>query len=606
MKKEFILDRFLLKLTDQKQEAKKAINRLSLLRLVVFLILVAVLSLSFDGSWMVPARVIALVKLTLFVLLMKKHDTLFQQLRLREELIKQIQEDLARLRRQFQNISESLPPSLFPPQHPFAHDLDFTAENSVFKLFGGTFHRKAQRILVSWFSNENEDSIVERQQAVAELSRYAKLRRHFLAFNRINSQSDLSIESLKPWLNQRVPKGLTALFLLGIVTTILSTGSMVLRFLFGIPLPWVSFFAIQLVFFIFNAVYLKGFILSFLNAAPIIRSSGSNLLRFSKQNWKAAQLKTLKDAIGMEVKDLEQTVQNCEAIYRALLTRSNGLAYLTLNLLFQWDLIYSFRTMKWKSKSCGYMENWVPTLFSLEALSALAHFSFLFPEYIFPKLKEAHTLHFAATQLGHPCIPDKDRVCNDFQLQGNGKTILLTGSNMSGKSTFLRTVALNWVLAKAGAPCCATSLSLSTSPVWTSMRVQDSLARGTSYFYAEVKRLKRILDFVVKTDLPTFYVLDEILKGTNSRERFLASQALVAYLQEQKCSGMISTHDLELLALGRQKQFHIQNFHFAELIHSGKMSFDYKLKEGQLNSTNALRIIEAAGLPLKLNPESSL
>ena len=602
MKKKSILESFLKRIQRQRDLIQNRINQYSILRLILFFLLVTGVSLSFDGDWVVIARFGSLGLFIFFMWILKKHDQLFQKLKIRQELIRQVENDLARLDGDFERLPLELPDQLFPLSHPFAHDLDFLAANSIFKLFGELFHDAARKRVVSWFDFQgNIDGICARQEAIRELARNPKLRRHFLAFNRLHSHSEWSTDDLKAWVSMPVPRFMNLQFFFGLIVAALSTGCLFASFFFGIATPWAWFLGLQLTFFLVSASYLKPFILAFLSASPIIRTCGRNLFSFAKQNWAGQVLQDLKTQIGMEREELNSRVNSAEAIHQALSTRKNGLSFLTLNLLFQWDVIYCFRLVKWKKKLDKRVLAWVEVMIEIESLSSLAHFSYLFPQFPFPQLTSGSELFFQAENLGHPCIPHDQRVCNDYEIIGNGHMHLLTGSNMSGKSTFLRTVGLNWVLALAGAPCCASRLSCSNSPVWTSMRIQDSLAQGTSYFYAEVKRLKAILDSVLEVERKIFYLLDEILKGTNSHERFLATAALAEFLHNRGSSGVISTHDLGLLQLAEQGGAFIENFHFSEVISQQKMSFDYKLKKGQLTSTNALRIIELAGLPLRFD-----
>ncbi|MEP6988581.1 MAG: DNA mismatch repair protein MutS, partial [Chloroflexota bacterium] len=228
----------------------------------------------------------------------------------------------------------------------------------------------------------------------------------------------------------------------------------------------------------------------------------------------------------------------------------------------------------------------------LEALSALQTFAYLNPDYTRPQL-EADGMTFTTVALGHPLIDHEERVCNDFQMDTQQVT-MLTGSNMSGKSSFLRTLGINLVLANAGAVVNAKSLHTSLFRVYSCIKVSDSLAEGYSYFYAEVRRLKALLNALERPDsLPLFFLIDEIFKGTNNRERLLGSEAYIHALLGKNGTGAISTHDLELASLTG-----LSNYHFADQVLDGQLTFDYKLRVGVSPTTNALRIMRLAGLPV--------
>jgi hypothetical protein len=553
--------------------------------------------MSFGGSFPSAARCISLILFVCFAVLMKRHEKLFRKLAVRKEFLRQAEHGLARLACNFSDIPRPIASDLFEADHPFAFDLDFNASNSVFKLFGDIFHRQSAETLVSWFNHSSDaGAILERQQAVAELADQPKFMRHFRCRNRLQSRSDWRVEDTNEWTSFQAPRFLGVLAVVGLPLAALSTVMLCLSFFFGIQTPWRIFLSLQVCFFLFSAGYLKSFIRLYRRICPVIGASSDNLLVFSGKSWSSSLLRQCHSGLGWSHSALQRITSFGRKLDQALSVRDNGFAYLTLNLFFQWDVYYAFRLKSWKKKTDPHLADWIETLFLVEALSSLGGFSHLFPKYVFPEIMVGTGEPLIESEnMGHPCIPEKGRVCNEFRLSGGGKTQLLTGSNMSGKSTFLRTVGVNWALALAGAPCCASEMVCTPVPIWTSMRIQDSLAQGSSYFYAEVVRLKRILDSLISTGRPVFYLLDEILKGTNSHERFLATRALVSFLRKQGASGMISTHDLELLKLTGSE---IENYHFSELIQDGKMTFDYRLKKGCLQSTNALRVIELVGLPL--------
>jgi len=257
-----------------------------------------------------------------------------------------------------------------------------------------------------------------------------------------------------------------------------------------------------------------------------------------------------------------------------------------------WDMYAAYRLASLRQKLRHLMPEWLNVWADLEALSALRTFAYLNPDYTRPQL-QANGMTFAAVEIGHPLIAHELRVCNDFTMDANQVT-MLTGSNMSGKSSFLRTLGVNLVLTNAGAVVTAASLNTSLFRIYSCIKVSDSLAEGYSYFYAEVRRLKALLDSLEQTNnLPLFFLIDEIFKGTNNRERLLGSEAYIHALLGKHGTGAISTHDLELASLSG-----LSNFHFADQVRDGQLTFDYKLRPGVSPTTNALRIMRLAGLPV--------
>ncbi|HMU56562.1 MAG TPA: MutS family DNA mismatch repair protein, partial [Nitrospira sp.] len=225
---------------------------------------------------------------------------------------------------------------------------------------------------------------------------------------------------------------------------------------------------------------------------------------------------------------------------------------------------------------------------------------FLHPTYVWPSRVPETAVR--AVALGHPLIPARNRVANDLELSGLGSIHLITGSNMSGKSTFLRTIGINLCLAQAGAPVCAARLDWSPVRLACCIRVDDSLDAGLSFFYAEVKRLKTILDAIGdRAAPPVLFLIDEIFKGTNNRERLIGSRAYITALSTGNGFGLVSTHDLELTDLEKDIPSLI-NAHFQETVTGGTLSFDYKLRPGPCPTTNALKIMEMEGLPVDQPP----
>ncbi len=271
--------------------------------------------------------------------------------------------------------------------------------------------------------------------------------------------------------------------------------------------------------------------------------------------------------------------------------RSSGQYHALINVLLLWDIQWLFRLESWRQNEGKNVRGWFEALAELEALSALATWSAERPADVFPRVAADGVATFESKQLGHPLIEKPVR--NDVSL--TGAAWVITGSNMSGKTTLLRAIGLNTVMALAGLPVCAESLTLSQLTVLTSMRVKDSLERGVSYFYAEVTRIKGVLDAAKAHPAASLFLLDELLMGTNTRERQIASKRLLELLIATGAIGAVTTHDLSLteLASGRAR-----NVHFRDDVEAAKMKFDYRLREGVVETTNALKLLEAAGVPM--------
>jgi len=286
--------------------------------------------------------------------------------------------------------------------------------------------------------------------------------------------------------------------------------------------------------------------------------------------------------------------------------QKNVLLWIIVNVIVPWDFYFAYRFQQYKSQLVVHLPSWLHIWLELEALNSLANFAYLNPEYILPEIalcqhQDEHTFPFRACGLGHPLISMNQKVVNDFSIHRQGEIDIITGSNMSGKSTFLRTIGINLCLAYAGGPVNASQLQTTLFRIFTCIRINDSVTEGYSYFYAEVKRLRKLLTEVESdNNMPLFFLIDEIFKGTNNRERRIGSESYISALVGKKCIGLISTHDLELVTL-EQRLPDIRNYHFKEDVLDGHMVFDYQLREGPCPTTNALKIMQMEGLPIDIN-----
>ncbi|HEV3189009.1 MAG TPA: MutS family DNA mismatch repair protein [Polyangiaceae bacterium] len=276
--------------------------------------------------------------------------------------------------------------------------------------------------------------------------------------------------------------------------------------------------------------------------------------------------------------------------------RRNGVFRLIIGPLLMWDVHCAFALSRWRVRFGRDLRTWLEALGEVEALASLGAFAFEHPDFAWPVFVREPM--FDARALGHPLIGADRRVGNDIRLPPAGRALVVTGSNMSGKSTLLRAMGINAVLACAGGPVCAREMRIGPLRIATSMRVVDSLTDGVSHFYAELRRLKRILDLAMdRTRPPVLFLLDEILHGTNSRERVLGARAVVTQLLERGSLGAISTHDLGIAALAQEFEGRVENAHFSEQVtDDGTMTFDYVLRPGVVQSSNALRLMRAMGI----------
>lgn len=276
--------------------------------------------------------------------------------------------------------------------------------------------------------------------------------------------------------------------------------------------------------------------------------------------------------------------------------RYNMLVFIFLNSFLLWDVRQMRALNGWREKNRHRLPRWFDLIGELEVVNSLATLHFNHPAWCWPSLG-GNYFTFSGSRLGHPLIPEGQRVTSDFTLSGTPKVALVTGSNMAGKSTFLRSLGVNTVLAQIGAPVCAATLELSPVRLMSSMRIADNLAENTSTFYAELKKLKTIID-VIRTHEAVFVLLDEVLRGTNSLDRHIGSKALVRQIIREGAVAVIATHDVEIAGLEADYPRLLENYHFDVQVEGEELYFDYQLKHGVCQSLNASILMKKIGIEL--------
>jgi hypothetical protein len=479
-------------------------------------------------------------------------------------------------------------------------DLDLLSGSAFLRLLCFTSSTSGYRKLIEVFANPlvQRESILKRRELVQEVGRLQVLRRRFLVTDALWSgliESDQILQLLNSALHTR--KALFYFF------AILSTQGV----------GWALF-----VFFSF-----KGgaplFLFAGLATIVLYRMAGSHIRLLSAYSYgisldtslgKFSALSKVIERLfqsgGPRLKELLEPFspeRNPRTILRQasrvvgfLGVRQNYILHLALNLAFPWDYFWTLRLEQVRLKVRDRLPVWLEVLSDLEVYISLAEFEAGHPDFCVPEIKSEGEFYLRADDLAHPMIPPATRVGNPIEIGKTNRCWIITGSNMSGKSTFLRSIGINLLLANAGTVVCAKRFEFQPMALATSLRLNDSLEEGLSSFYAEVKQLKRILEDSLK-GRPVFYLIDEVFRGTNNRERLIGSQAFVKHLAKTESCGLITTHDLELSRLAEQNGV-IRNYHFKEDIEGNRMLFTYQLANGPCPTTNALKVMELAGLPI--------
>ena len=478
--------------------------------------------------------------------------------------------------------------SYLSAEHLYTPDLDVFGQGSLFQRLDETATKAGERLLASWLlaPAPNAAEIVSRQQAAAELSKHVDFRQALLTEARVASEQRADPSKFIAWVEgpallRGVRWARPLAYVLPLVT--LTLGLLTQYDVLPSPLyTALSFFAQMAVAGATWAACSKFY--------GSLTDGHGGFVRFERtfaavtaQKFEGARLEGLREKAGASAK-----LARFGRLFSFAELRSSGQYHAVINVLLLWDLHWLFRLEDWRVSEGKNVREWFDALAELEALAAVGTWVAERPGDTFPEIV-AEPAVFEATALGHPLL--KAPVMNDVTL--TRQVWVITGSNMSGKTTLLRAVGLNTVMALAGMPVCAAGLKVSMLAPLTSMRVKDSLERGVSYFYAEVQRIKAVLDAAKEKKGHALFLLDELLMGTNTKERQIASRRLIELLRDAGAIGGVTTHDLVLTETGG-----VKNVHFRDDVRDGQMVFDYRLREGVVETTNALRLLEAAGVPL--------
>lgn len=489
--------------------------------------------------------------------------------------------------------------------HPFAQDLDITGLHSLHQLINTAIYQGGSHNLYYWLTS-TEPKIQElkhRHRIVQELTPMAhfrdRLQLESMLAKSARTDKDWTMETLVKWLRRPHATGFKLpMILLGTLSTV--NIILLILWLTGTLGPYVIFtFVFYLLIYNFNSQKVAGLFDDAYQIEKLLTRFRSILEYLELYKFKnQPALKEFCHVFQDPDSRPSLFIKKITRLASAASSQSSELIWFLLNAAVPWDMYFAWRLNNYKEELAPRLEVWLNHFYELEALSSLANFAWLNPRYTFALPSVETDPAFKAEGLGHPLIPEPEKVVNDITIKRTGDILLITGSNMAGKSTFLRTVGLNLALCFAGGPVNANQLDTIPFRLFTSINVRDSLDQGLSHFYAEVKRLRKLLKELKRPhSYPLFFFVDEIFKGTNNRERLIGSTAFLQEVAGRNGIGMVSTHDLELAQLEEEIPV-LSNWHFEETIQDGKMSFEYKLKPGPCPTTNALKIMEMEGLPI--------
>jgi hypothetical protein len=568
-------------------------RRLSNARLAAFAAGVAAAIAVFAARALAPAWL--LPPAALFVGLVVAHDRVIRRRERAERAVRFYEHGLARLGHRFAGSGE--PGERFrDPHHPYAEDLDLFGRGSLFELLCRARTREGEDRLASWLlAPARPPELTERQDAVHELTPELDLREDLAVLGE-NVRAGLHAAALRSWGQAPPPFArLRALRIAAAALSLVTLAALGLWIGSGAgPIPFLVAVAVQGAF----AYALQHPIGRVAAAADLpardLALFAELLARLEAERPRSARLVALRAALDSDGAPPSRRIAQLRRLVDLLEARRNQL-FAPLAALLLWKTQVGLALEAWRTRHGAALGRWIDVVGELEALSSLAGFAYERPDATFPELAQGDP-RFEVSALRHPLIPPERCVPNDLRLGREPAVLVVSGSNMSGKSTLLRSAGTATLMALAGAPVCAERLRLTPLQVGASLRTHDSLQEGVSRFQAELLRLRQIKDLAERGDPPVFFLLDEILHGTNSHDRALGAEAIVRGLIERGAIGLVTTHDLALAKVAEALAPRAANVHFEDQMVDGRMVFDYMLRPGVVMRGNALELMKAMGL----------
>lgn len=539
------------------------------------------------------------VFLVLFAFLVKWHDKIKAQRDYYQNLSLINQQEINALQYDFSAFETG---SEFSEEnHPYIDDLDIFGDHSIYQFLNRTSTVSGKKTLANWLKKPaNRAEILQRQVAVQDLQNRLDWRQDYRAKGMLIDDTPRQVNAILRWIKEPFfilsKKWLEVLIftlpVLMALAIVLSSNSIVP---IGVP---VLLWFVNLALIKYTNTGVTHIIETTARQTKLIEVYSQLIETIETEGFTAPKLQQVQQRLKANGQSAGKMIGELSAYAANLNVRENVFAYLLLNTFFLWELIFCRKLELWKKQMQQNMEVWLEVMGEIESLSSFANTSFNNPDWSMPLIHDAH-FQLEAKEVGHFLIPSNKRIPNSIHVPSKEKIILVTGSNMAGKSTFLRTVGINIILAVAGAPVCAKSFSTSVVTVYSSMRTKDSLQESESSFYAELKALKKIIEVVEAEQTPIFFLMDEILKGTNSNDRHQGSLALIRQLLHHKGVGIVATHDLDLCMMEESTNQRVENWCFeVEITKEGQMIFDYTFKRGVCQSMNATTLMRQMGIAM--------
>ena len=581
----------------QLSQTKTQINRISLLRVLLFVAGFGGLILFYrSGTWAVVLTVCC--TFLPFFILVKVHNRLYFRKEQLETQLKLNQDELKGLEGDYSVFDEGR--EFIDAGHPYSYDLDLFGRKSLFQALGRTCTHIGKQTLATWMQHHlTEKAAIEtRQESIRDMSQRMEFREAFRVTGSINRGADSDEEEISRW--SQTPSVLQHLWWVklclwavpGINILLLALG-----LLHILSLSWFGMMFTVFVILSFGLIQRGTLIQETYGKKLKTLNRYARLITLAKgETWQAPALRELTDKLDIDGHSPAEALMQLSKELDRLDLRNNQLLYVILEGSMFFQLRQIVRIERWKARYGKYLMGWLEAVGELDALCSLGTFAYNHPAYTYPTITN-QPFCFLARNMGHPLMPEAQCVKNDATIPSRPYFLIITGANMAGKSTYLRTIGVNYLLACMGCPVCCESLTLYPAHLITSLRTTDSLSDNESYFFAELKRLKRIIDLLNKGQ-ELFIILDEILKGTNSADKQKGSLDLIRQFMRLKADGIIATHDLLLGTLADQFPEYIRNYCFEADIKDNELTFSYRLREGVAQNMNACFLMRKMGITI--------
>ncbi|HEV3117823.1 MAG TPA: hypothetical protein VGY58_12265 [Gemmataceae bacterium] len=567
-------------------------RRIANMRVAVVAVTVLLAFLASGGD--PTARVLLLFPLLLFpALVVWQNDRVARVLQRAERGSAFYEKGLARLEGRWMGAGQQGTRYL-DENHPCALDLDLFGSGSLFERLCIARTRRGEDTLAAWLlAPAGPDEVRARQEAVAELRGQLDLREN-LAMLAADVSAGVDLDAVASWSTAPAMQAPSWARLAAVFLPALTVLALLGWFAFGLGgIPFVLLITLEISFAAWLHTRVRAVIGPVESRARDLFLLSGILARIERQDFHAARLRRLRDALQSGGMPPSRRIAQLGKLVDWLNARRNQF-FAPLALLLLWSTQLAFAIESWRASAGRAVARWLDVVGEFEALNSLAAYAYENPGDPFPEIVPGEAL-YDGQGLGHPLIASERCVRNDLHLGGAVRVLIVSGSNMSGKSTLLRTVGINAVLALAGGPVRAGRLRLSPLVVGATLRIQDSLQAGRSRFYAEITRIRQLVD-LAKGYPPLLFLLDEMLQGTNSHDRRLGAEAIVRSLVDYGAIGLITTHDLALTEIADLLAPKAQNVHFEDQFENGAMSFDYRMRPGVVKNSNALALMRAVGI----------